>query len=147
MTIAANIVQKTRGRPFPKGNPGGPGRPAGSRNKATLLLDEIADGEAAGVLRDVIAKAKSGDLRAAEILLSRAWPVRKGRPVTFDLPSSATTDGIGVALDAVLRATAQGEITPDEAAAIGGVLEIRRKAIEHIEIEARLAALEARSGA
>ncbi|MGE3509713.1 MAG: hypothetical protein AB7N65_12610 [Vicinamibacterales bacterium] len=111
------------------------------------MLDGIADGEAAAVLRGVIAKAKGGDLRAAEIMLARAWPTRKGRPVVFDLPSATTTDGIGAALDAILQATAQGAITPDEAVAIGNVLEVRRRAIEQIDIEARLAALESRSNA
>jgi hypothetical protein len=39
-----------------------------------------------------------------------------------------------------------GEIAPDEAAAIGGVLEAKRKAIETVDIERRLAALEQRTG-
>lgn len=144
---ASNNAPKTRGRPFRKGDRGGPGRPAGSRNRASLLLDRLAETDAEDVLRRVIASAKNGNLRAAEILLSRAWPVRKGRPVAFDLPTTVTTDAIGAALDAVLQATARGELTPDEAAAIGSVLEVRRRAIEQIEIEGRLAALEARSGA
>ena len=147
MSDAYNIEEKTRGRPFAKGNAGGPGRPAGSRNKASLLLDRIAETDAEDVLRGVIVAAKGGDLRAADLVLSRAWPVRKGRPVMFDLPETVTTDAIGAALDAVLQATASGQITPDEAAAVGAVLEIRRKAIEQVQIEARLAALEAQAGA
>ena len=142
MSDASNIARKSRGKPFAAGNPGGPGRPVGSRNNATILLDRIAETDAGDVLRGVITAAKAGDLRAAEIVLARAWPVRKGRPVTFDLPETLTTDAIGAALDAVLRATADGAITPDEAAAVAAVLEVRRKSIEQIDIEARLAALE-----
>ena len=37
---------------------------------------------------------------------------------------------------------AAGEITPDEAQAFSAVLEIKRKAIETADLEARLAALE-----
>ena len=41
-------------------------------------------------------------------------------------------------------AMAQGEVTPDEAATIASVFEIRRKAIETFEFEQRLTALEGR---
>ena len=39
---------------------------------------------------------------------------------------------------------ADGEISPDEAAVVAGVLEIKRRAIETVEIERRIAALEER---
>jgi hypothetical protein len=39
----------------------------------------------------------------------------------------------------------QGELTPEEAASVVAVLEIRRKALETVEIERRVAALEQRS--
>jgi hypothetical protein len=41
---------------------------------------------------------------------------------------------------------AKGAITPDEAVTIAGLLEAMRKAIETVEIEARLAALEQARG-
>ena len=31
---------------FEKGNPGGPGRPRGSRNVANIMLDQVAEGPA-----------------------------------------------------------------------------------------------------
>jgi hypothetical protein len=52
---------------FAPGNPGGRGRKEGSRNKATLILDAIADGEAQEVLRKASEAAKAGDLRAIDI--------------------------------------------------------------------------------
>jgi hypothetical protein len=39
----------------------------------------------------------------------------------------------------------QGELTPEEAASVVAVLEIRRKALETVEIERRVAALGQRS--
>jgi hypothetical protein len=39
---------------------------------------------------------------------------------------------------------AGGDITPDEAAVIAGVLEVRRKALETEELEKRLSELESR---
>jgi hypothetical protein len=47
------------------GNPNG--RKAGSRNKATLLLEALLDGEAEAVTRTVIEKAKAGDMGAARL--------------------------------------------------------------------------------
>ena len=41
---------------------------------------------------------------------------------------------------------ASGEITPDEAETIAGVLEAKRRAIETVEIERRLQVLEEQSG-
>ena len=76
----------TRGRPFKKGNTAGRGRPEGSRNKATLLFDELADDEAETIQQQVIAAAKGGDLKAAELVLARIWSPRRGRPIRLELP-------------------------------------------------------------
>jgi hypothetical protein len=48
---ASNNADLTRGRPFEKGNTAGRGRPEGSRNKATFLLDKPADHEAEAIQR------------------------------------------------------------------------------------------------
>lgn len=142
---ASKNAEKIRGRPFKRGHSGGPGRPQGSRNRATLMLDAIADGEAEDVLKKTIERAKEGDLRAAEIILSRVWPQRKGRAVTLCLPSLQTVDDVLKGLSSVLQATADGELTPDEAHMIGSLLEIQRKSIETVEIEQRLSKLEAQN--
>ena len=41
---------------------------------------------------------------------------------------------------------AGGELTPDEAATIAGVIELKRRSIETVEIERRLATLEQKAG-
>ena len=56
-----NANETTNSGRFQPGNPGGPGRPAGSRNRATLILDAIADGEAEVILQKQIDLAKEGD--------------------------------------------------------------------------------------
>jgi hypothetical protein len=48
------------------------------------------------------------------------------------------------AFASVLRAVAEGQITPEEGQAIAGLLEVRRKALELVEVEARIKALEER---
>jgi hypothetical protein len=131
------------GRPFPSGNPGGPGRKEGSRNKATLILDALADGEAEEILRKALDAAKGGDLRAIDLVLARVWPPRKTRPVNFTLPPMVKAGDLVAGLQAVLDATANGDLTPDEAQVIGGLIEMKRKTIETAEIEERLSRLEA----
>ena len=127
---------------FKPGNPGGPGRPQGSRNKATLLLDELAKGEAPTVLAKVVDAARDGDMRAAEIILARVWPVRKGRPVALDLPAMESAADVVRALSVVAAEMASGNITPEEAQAVAAVLEGKRRAVETVELEARITALE-----
>ena len=135
-------AKKSTDTRFKPGNPGGPGRPTGSRNAATVALDALADGDAQAVLTKMLEKAKGGDQRAAEIVLSRVWPVRKGRPVTLAIPPIANAADIVAALGAVATAMAAGEVTPDEAAAVASVLEINRTAIETAALEVRVTALE-----
>lgn len=132
------------GRPWQKGvsgNPAGPG--TGSRNRASLIQDRMADGEAEAVLQAVLKAAKAGDTTAAKLLLDRMWPARKGRAVTLDLPALTTAGDVTLALSATIAAMAEGTLSPEEASTVAGVLEVQRRAIETEALEARLAALEA----
>lgn len=127
---------------FQRGNRANPhGRPAGSRNKATLLLDEIAEGQAAELLRTVIKRARRGDMRAAAIVLSRCWPQRKAR-VRFTLPEMLTPADLPKGLAVVAQHIADGTLAPEEGQAIASVLEQQRRAIELTEIETRLRQIE-----
>lgn len=122
------------------GNPAG--KPKGARHKALLALDAIGAEGAEDVMRSVVKAAMSGDMRAAEILLRRLWPERKGQPVMIELPPVKTVEDIAGALGSVTNAVAAGEISPDEGQAIAGVLEVHRRAMETLELERRIAVLE-----
>lgn len=129
--------------PWAKGQSGNPaGKPKGVRNRATVILDALAEQGAAEVLKQVIEEAKAGDMRAAEILLTRIWPARKGRPVELDFPPIETAADIVKALGAVTDAVGRGDISPEEGQAVAAVLETKRRAIETVDLEARLTALE-----
>ena len=140
-----NAAGEQRGRPFQPGQSGNPaGKPKGTRHRLTLLAEKMMEDEAADVVRAVLEAAKDGDMGAARLVMERVSPVRKGRPVAFDLPAVTTAADVLTALGAVLQAVAEGALTPDEAACVAGLLEAKRKAIETVAIEQRLAALENR---
>src|SRR3954464_4467798 len=78
--------EKRRGRPFQVGQSGNPkGRPKGSRNKTTLLVEALLEGEADTIVRKLIEKAKDGDSTALRLCLNRLLPPRRDRPIVFDL--------------------------------------------------------------
>ena len=82
-------------------------------------------------------------MRAAEIILARIWPVRKGgRTIKLALPAIDTADDLVKALGALAGSVGAGELTPDEGMAVATILETKRKAIETVALESRIAALE-----
>jgi hypothetical protein len=139
-------MKKTRsgpGRPFQAGNQHGKGRPAGRRNKATIAMEALLDGEGDAIVRKTIELAMNGSEAALRLCLDRLIPPRRDRLVRLRLPSDTTTaEGTSNALGAVVKAVAQGEITPGEAAQLANLLEIRRKAIDTQELESRITELE-----
>ena len=94
------------------------------------------------ILRKMVELAEGGDMRAAELVLSRIWPARKGRPITLALPSIKNAADIVFALGAVADAVAAGDVTPDEGSAVANVLETKRRSIETADLERRIEALE-----
>jgi hypothetical protein len=110
-----------------------------------LLLDQLAEGDAQAVLEKQLELAKGGDQRAAEIVLSRVWPIRRGgRPVAFELPPIETAADLVKAVGKVATAVGGGELTPEEGGAVAAILEVKRKAIETTDLETRITALEQR---
>jgi hypothetical protein len=107
-------------------------------------MEALAEGDAEDILKALIEKAKSGDAVAARPILDRIWPIRKGARHVFDLPEVTKAEDLPAAFAAVNRQVADGELSPDEGALIGGLLEGHRKAIETNELASRVAALEER---
>ena len=133
-----------RGR-WRKGQSGNPrGRPAGSRNKATLAAEALLAGEAAKLTRKCIRMALAGDPVAMRLVMERICSPTKGRPVALQLPPIESVQDVLAAQALVVAAMSAGEITPDEAATISEVLEARRRTFEVVDMERRLVALESR---
>ena len=68
--------------------------------------------------------------------------MKKGRPVTLQLPSIKTAQDVVAAVGVVADAVGAGDITPDEGQAVASILEAKRKAIETVDLESRVAELE-----
>jgi hypothetical protein len=124
------------------GNPHG--RPEGSRNKATLAVQALMDGEAENLTRKIVKLAKGGDLDALRFCLSRIIPPQKNRAIALKLPRLKTATDIPKAFECVLHAVGEGEVSPTEAQALGAIIESCGKGLELSEIETRLKALEER---
>jgi hypothetical protein len=130
---------------FQKGQSGNPAGPAkGTRHKITMLAEKLLEDDRDAIVRAVIAAAKGGDPTAMRLCVERLVPLRKGRPVVFDMPPVKTAADIAGAVGELARAMAAGELTTDEASAAASVIEMQRRAIETTEIEVRLQRLEER---
>ena len=137
-----NNGQKTDGT-FAPGNKLG-GRPKGARNKTTLAVEAMLDGEAEAITRKAIDMALGGDGPAIRLCLERLTPARKDSPVVFALPPIATALDAVTASTALLAAVAAGDVTPEEAGKIMGLLTAHKQLVEVCELEARLQRLEER---
>ena len=94
--------------PFKPGKSGNPaGKLKGTRNKTTLAVETLLDGEAETITRKAIELAKDGDLAALRICLDRIAPPRKDRPVLFELPPVSSAADAANAAAALLEADAR----------------------------------------
>ena len=132
--------QDTRFKPGRSGNPSG--RPAGSRNAATLAIDALLDGEAETLTRKAIDLAKAGDMQALKLCMDRIVPPRRDRPVTFPLPKIEGPADAATAMAAVLGAAAAGELTPMEAGELAKLVDVYVRTVETNELAKRIEQLE-----
>jgi hypothetical protein len=129
-----------RGRPFPKGNGG---RKPGSKNRTTQVAEALLAGEEEELVRKAVEIAKAGDVSMLKFLLGRILP-REG-VIKIDLPHAICSDEDSVdALAAMIRAVAEGKISPSEGAALASIMESYRRASEQRELTKRLDELEAK---
>jgi len=141
---AENTAQKQQiGRPFEPGQSGNPsGRPKGSRNKATLAVEALLDGEAEAITRKAIELAKKGDLVAIRLCLDRIAPPRKDRPIPFALPALDRAGDASASLATIVTGVASGELTPGEAGELSKVVDTYVRSLLVNELEALVTLLE-----
>jgi len=121
---------------------GNSGRPLGSRNKATLAIESLLQGQAEALTQAAITKALEGDSVALRLCMDRIAPPPKDATVTFSMPIMSNAMDASVAAGSVLKAVSEGELTPIEATRVMGLIDSYRRTLELTEIEQRLQALE-----
>ena len=129
--------------PFEPGQSGNPaGKARGTRNKVTLAIEALLDGEAEALTRKAIELAKAGDMAALRLCMDRLAPPRKDRLVMFELPTITCAADAVKASAALVAAVADGDLTPAEAGELGKLIEAYVKALEATDFAARLENLE-----
>lgn len=127
-------------KPGQSGNPAG--KQKGTKDKRTALR-ELLQPHAADLVKKAVDLALAGDTTALRICVDRIIPAVKAKdaPISLSGLSGSLADQGRTVLDAL----AAGELTPDEASAVMGVISAQARIIEVDELEKRIAALEGRN--
>ena len=132
----------TNGRFIASNTFGKTGRPKGGRNRATVTVETLLDVEAENLTRKAIELAKDGNITALRLCLERILPVRKDRPVVFELPKIETVEDAVKAQAWLIQAVADGDLRPDQAKIISGLLTEYRDSIKLEDLAVRVADIE-----
>jgi hypothetical protein len=119
-----------RGRPFPKGNPG---RKPGSKNRATLLANGLAENQGEEILRKAIELALGGNVPMIKFLLDRILP--KERPIQLELPRLDWAHDSVDAMAEIVDAVSSGRISPREAADVAQLVSAFTRAIDSTDAQ------------
>jgi hypothetical protein len=128
-----------RFQPGQSGNPAG--RPPGSRNKRTIIVDSLWDDSAGALTTAAIQCATSGDPAALRACMDRIAPRMRYRPLDFAMPDLVTLADTPGAINTIAQGLAQGELDRDEAAALLRAVRDFTLALAAVEREKRAAAV------
>ena len=139
--LSACSCRRNTGRPVSARQSGNPkGRARGSRNKTTLALEALLDGQAEALTQKVIDKALEGDMGALRLCLDRILPPRRDRHVSVKLPAIASRRPKRIIRD---RCRMRGrQIHSGGASELAGLVLGHVKAMEVSALESRIVALE-----
>ena len=76
------------------------------------------------------------DMAAANLLLARGIPVRRGAVVNFSLRPLKTAEDCAAAYDDLLTAIADGKLTPDKSRLIADIVAKRAELFQNVALEA-----------
>jgi len=121
---------------------GNSGRPKGARNKKTLAIVSLLEGQAEALTQTAISKALEGDGLALRLCMERISPAPKDKAVSFPLPDMNAAMDASQAASSVFTAVSEGQLTPIEGTRVMGLIDSYRRTLEPTEREERLRVLE-----
>jgi hypothetical protein len=128
---------------FQKGQSGNPaGRPRGSRNKASVRMQEMLEQKAEQLVNKVVEMAIAGNIGALRLCLDRIVPARKNEALLCELPPLAKAADAVAAIAAIASAAVAGDVTADEAAKLAKVISLYVNTLEAHRFEDQLVKLE-----
>ena len=128
---------------FKVGNKHGKGRPEGSRNKATIAVENLFTNEAEALSRQCIELALSGNMPALKLCVDRICPVKKSVPVSLpELPTVSSVSDASVLTGYILKSVADGKLSPVDGEIISRSAERHLRALQIGDLEERLTQLE-----
>ena len=130
----------TKFKPGQSGNPNG--RPKGAKNKRTLALETLLEGEAEGLTRKCIDMAKRGDTTALRLCMERIYPVRRGSPIEIAIPKINNAEDLPIAISSIIQSVATAHISPEEGEVIMKLFDAERRAFETDELAKKIRSLE-----
>lgn len=130
-----------RGRPFEPGNKFGSGRPKGIPNKKRLLAQKIFDDNAPAIMALAINTARE-DRQMLRTLISQVGRRMGDRPVRLGRMPMKTIQDLDQASVTILNKVAAGKLSIGEGTDIFGMIEIRRRVLTDVELNARVSAIE-----
>jgi hypothetical protein len=135
---------RSTGRPFKSGQSGNPkGRPRGARSKVSSRVVETLEASIDKVLPAIIEKAVEGNPAALKIIFDRISPAPRTPPrEPYELGALDDITACAGEVKRLASAVAAGDVDEDHAAAIRATIESAAKMFEHVDLEARLAAIE-----
>jgi len=122
------------------GNPGG--RPLGSQNKSTLIMESMMQGDAEKLTRKLLDMASAGDIGAMRLCMERIMPPRKERLLSFELPPIENLDDISLGMKSILAAISEGMLTTEEGEAISRILGQHATVMVNQDLQQRVEKLE-----
>jgi hypothetical protein len=143
MTNKSASNKSSAGR-FSKGVSGNPaGRPPSSRNKTTLAIEALLEGEGESIARKLVELAQKGDLQAMRLCLDRIAPPRKERSIELHTRPVQGPQDLPLTHQDILIEVAEGRMTPGEGETLSNIVSNHLETLDAGSQPERLEKLEA----
>ena len=121
---------------------GNSGRPKGARNRKTVAIESLLEGQGESLTQTAISKALEGDSVALRLCIDRIMPAPKDRRIKVQLPSISSPRDLLKAARVVMISVQSGALTPLEGEKVMALLERFQKLFVSVDLVERIEALE-----